>query len=124
METFKVSLTSTTVEVTDADIEANSAEEAKQIMLSTFQEGTGAYESDFCIVAGHTSVDLGDEEKLIKLRVLKIERLVAVADYEGECAVRDLLTDLRHYCDAKGIVWMTEDNAAYQHYLHELHFDE
>jgi len=37
-----------------------------------------------------------------------------------ENAVRDILTDLRHYCDAADIDYAEEDRIAYQNYLAEL----
>lgn len=41
-----------------------------------------------------------------------------VSDEEG--AVRDLLADLRHYCDAHGISFGNEDRCAYRNYVEEL----
>ena len=39
---------------------------------------------------------------------------------DEECAVRDLLADLRHYCDMHGISFGDEDRCAYRNYVEEL----
>lgn len=39
---------------------------------------------------------------------------------DEESAVRDLLADLRHYCDAHGISFGNEDRCAYRNYVEEL----
>lgn len=41
------------------------------------------------------------------------------ADDKG-VAVRELLADLRHWCDRNGMDYADEDRRAYQHYLAEL----
>lgn len=49
---------------------------------------------------------------------------LALADYgfktEGDAAVIDLLTDLRHFCDARGYDLGNCDRIAHDHYLVEL----
>lgn len=58
-------------------------------------------------------------------RTKRVERLIKAGNYEaGYTAVRDMLADLRHYCDANDINFADEDRAAYQHYLHELQFTD
>lgn len=58
-------------------------------------------------------------------RVRKVEKLIKAGDYEeGEVAVRDMLADLRHYCDANGIIFHEQDRIAHNHYTHELQFTD
>ena len=38
---------------------------------------------------------------------------------DEESALRDLLTDLRHYCDREGLDFAAEDRQAYQGYVME-----
>ena len=40
-------------------------------------------------------------------------------EYERQFAVRDLLADLRHYCDKYHLDFAGEDRSAYNHYLAE-----
>lgn len=41
-------------------------------------------------------------------------------DWHEDYAVADMLTDLRHYCDAAGIDFADQDRAARAHYVAEL----
>lgn len=126
MAQFTVSLTSTTVERAEAEIEAGTAEEAQGIMMHAFQEGNGAYESDFFVVGGHTSVDQGDAEPQISRSVKTIERLIAVAGYEldPEVAICDLLADIHHYCDKYDINFYHQACQACEHVKAEKEEEE
>jgi len=54
-----------------------------------------------------------------KERVKRAESALMAA-YGEEMAVRDLLADLRHYCDAHKLDYGAEDKSAYGHYLAEI----
>ena len=41
------------------------------------------------------------------------------SDADRRAALRDLLTDLRHYCDAYGLDYLQADRTAHDHYLTE-----
>ena len=56
-------------------------------------------------------------------RVSRIDKIVTRYLLESGCEednfVRDILSDIRHYCDACGISFSEEDRVAYQNYLAE-----
>lgn len=45
---------------------------------------------------------------------------LALMTYFEEMELRDLLTDLRHYCDTHGIDFSKEDRIAHDNYLSEI----
>ena len=45
----------------------------------------------------------------------------AADDTNPQQAVRDILADLRHLCDATGLDFATEDRTAYENYSKERH---
>jgi transcriptional regulator of heat shock response len=111
MGTYKVTLISTTVEHAIIHIEANSAKEAQAAVLAEQDNGMGAYDSLFDIqVSKIDVVTNADDENT--LRVKKISRLLAAAEYEGQAAVRDLLADLRAYCATTGLANFEQENRA------------
>lgn len=60
-----------------------------------------------------------------KPRVKRVKKLIKAGNYEdGKWAVRDILADLRHYCDSEGIDFADEDRVAYDSYSHELQFTD
>lgn len=125
METFQVILTSATVEEATVEIEANSADEAKEKVLAEFQEGMGAYESDLCVVAGHTDVRMKEGEYNDTVRIKRIESLFALGPYEwweagrDDLAVRNLLADLHCYCAIRGVNFEQESSAGKDKFMHE-----
>jgi hypothetical protein len=74
-----------------------------------------------------------DEEDLTPAdRVGFVQRIEHVSPYdEGLDAednivspsdfITDLLTDIRHYCDARGVEFAASDRSAYRHYVNERH---
>jgi hypothetical protein len=70
------------------------------------------------------------EPKPQRRRVEKLRRALVAASYldygrtakwAKDDAMRDLLSDVRHYCDAHGIDFAQADRTAYDHYLAERH---
>jgi hypothetical protein len=121
MQKFTVTLTRITTEQASIDIEAETLEEAQKTALARYDGGE--FDDEFSLDKSSTTADHDDEGILSRAR--KIETLISVGDYEeGETGAIDMLTDLRHYCDEHGIVFMMVDKAAYGHYLHELKFDQ
>lgn len=121
MQKFTVTLTRITTDQANIEIEAETLQEAQEKALARYDGGE--FDDEFSLDKSSTTADHDDEG--IPSRVRKIETLISAGNYEeGETAVTDILTDLRHYCDANGIVFWTADNTAYGHYLHELRFDE
>ena len=60
------------------------------------------------------------------LRTLSVETL-RYARREGtplDCALRDVLTDLRHFCDINGLDFGAIDERAHDEYLEELAWKE
>ena len=123
METYRVTLTSTNVEQAIVRIEATSAKAAQEAVLAKHDEGNGAYESLFDTVAGHFGIET-EADDANTLRVKKIERLLAVGEYENQTAVRDLLADLRAYCATTGINYEQENRAGNEHFLYEWNHGE
>lgn len=60
-----------------------------------------------------------------KRAIARIKKATTLAerDYEPEWLVRDILADLRHYCDAKGVDFAEEDRIAHHNYRVELSED-
>jgi hypothetical protein len=62
----------------------------------------------------------------INARVARIARTVSVyAKLAGNCgrddlAISDMLQDLRHYCDSKGLAFDERDTRAYECYLEDV----
>ena len=57
----------------------------------------------------------------IARRVRRIQKAMMAGNYidDDEVQVRDVLADLRHYCDALDIDFADEDRIAHDHYLAE-----
>ncbi len=122
MESFNVHLTRTTTETAVISMEADSHEEAVEMVLDQYHEGD--YDDNF--MHGDSDVvaeELGgnaDDDLSPNTRVTKIQRLIAAGNYEEEEAVSDILADLRHYCNVKDIDFDNMDRRAQEHYLAEL----
>lgn len=120
MATFKVRLTRINIEEAYVEVQANSDKEARDIAFRREQEGMGAYDNLFDVVAGATTVDMGNAEPNT-LGVKKIEQFLAVAKY-GVYSIRKLLADVRDYCDAVGIHYEAEEREAYLSFLKKSGF--
>lgn len=60
-------------------------------------------------------------ERAARLMDIYAQRMGYLTSQEKyEVGVRDLLADLRHYCDEHGIQFHVEDRAAYQNYAAEV----
>jgi hypothetical protein len=49
----------------------------------------------------------------------KVKKMIEAVNYDEEIAVRDILADLRHYCDTKELDFANEDRIAYDNYSEE-----
>lgn len=58
-------------------------------------------------------------KKQQKLSAKRIREAARSQDYDEDCLVRDMLSDLRHYCDSKGLDFAAEDRVAYGNYAAE-----
>jgi hypothetical protein len=70
------------------------------------------------------SDDIADEKQARTNRTARIiltakSYLGSVARVSDELAIRDILADLRHYCDCTGLVFEKLDRAAYALYLED-----
>ncbi len=125
METFNIHLTRTTTETATISIEADTHAEAVETVLDNYHDCY--YDDDFmhgdCDIEAEELGGNADDDLTTISRVTKIEELIEAGDYEEEPAVRDMLTDLRHYCDAHGIDFAKEDKHAFEHYREEKHIE-
>jgi len=55
--------------------------------------------------------------------VNRIHKAIWACEYEKENAVRDMLADIRHFCDNQGLDFAYEDGVAYRNYAAERQDD-
>ena len=80
-----------------------------------------------CYVLCRSAYELtpADRAKFVQ-RIEQVSPYDEGLDAEGNMAcpsdfITDLLTDIRHYCDARGVDFAASDRAAYSHYSNERH---
>lgn len=59
-----------------------------------------------------------NRDRAFRIAQIEPEYFSGICDIK-EDFVTDLLTDIRHYCDANGINFAHRDTMAYQHYIEE-----
>jgi hypothetical protein len=61
-----------------------------------------------------------DKAKLVSLAVKTYADCTGLEDSDEQTKVSDLVADLKHYCDWKGVSWLEVTNRAYWHYGEEI----